>query len=109
MSKRIIKTLIPTGLAMAVALLIAGLSGCSSESTAASSEKQPILASASASSSEKSGNQLWAEQCARCHNMRDPATYSDVNWSIAMHHMRVRADLNAQDSRKILEFLKSAN
>jgi cytochrome c553 len=118
MFKRIVRIFVAPALAVAVGLAIAGMTGCSGDGTASADGKQPILASAaadsgkasaSASSSDKSGNQLWAETCARCHNMRDPSSYSDVNWSIAVHHMRVRADLNAQDSRKILEFLKSAN
>ena len=115
---------ISAGLAViALTLVIAGMTGCSSERTVSADGKQPreaalasaastanpVKASPSASSSGKSGNQLWSESCARCHNMRDPSTYSDVNWSITMHHMRLRADLTGEDSRKILEFLKSAN
>jgi cytochrome c553 len=104
-------------------LAIAGAIGCSSDQTGSSAAGQqtgdatlaagvspasPEKAAASASAG-KSGNELWAENCVRCHNMRDPSTYSDAQWSVAVHHMRLRADLGAEDSRKILEFLKSAN
>ena len=34
---------------------------------------------------------------------------SDAEWDVAMHHMRIRANLTAEEHRKILEFLKSAN
>lgn len=57
----------------------------------------------------KGGAELWSENCARCHNIRSPSTFSDTEWDVAMHHMRVRANLTADESKKILEFLKSAN
>ena len=55
------------------------------------------------------GAQLWAQNCGHCHNVRSPGSYSDVQWDVAMLHMRVRANLTAEEHRKILEFLKSAN
>ena len=57
----------------------------------------------------KGGAQLWAENCTRCHNMRRPTSYSDSEWDAAMHHMRVRANLTAEEHKKIVEYLKSAN
>ncbi len=57
----------------------------------------------------KTGAQLWAESCNRCHNYRSPSSYSDAQWSVAVHHMRVRANLTAEEEKKILTFLKSAN
>ena len=57
----------------------------------------------------KGGAQLWAESCVRCHNVRSPSTYSDAEWDVAMHHMRIRANLTADESARVLEFLKSAN
>jgi cytochrome c553 len=65
---------------------------------------------AGVSDEESKGNaQLWAENCGRCHNLRTPSSYGDVQWEVAMHHMRVRADLTAVEQKKILEFLQSAN
>jgi len=57
----------------------------------------------------KDGSQLWSENCARCHNMRSPSSYSDAEWEVVMHHMRVRAHLTPEEHKAILEFLKSAN
>jgi cytochrome c5 len=57
----------------------------------------------------KGGSQLWSENCARCHNMRPPTTYSDGEWQVVMHHMRIRAQLTAEEYKAILEFLESAN
>jgi hypothetical protein len=59
------------------------------------------------SASEKSGAQLWAENCIRCHNIRSPSNYSPAQWEVVMMHMRVRANLTPEEHKKILEFLKS--
>jgi cytochrome c5 len=64
---------------------------------------------ANSAQSGKGGSQLWAENCMRCHNVRSPSSYSDAEWEVAMHHMRIRANLTAEEHEKILEFLKSAN
>lgn len=58
---------------------------------------------------EKGGAQLWADNCARCHNNRPATTYSDAEWDVAMHHMRIRANLTPVEHQKLVEFLKSGN
>lgn len=55
------------------------------------------------------GAQLWAQNCGHCHNIRSPGSYSDAQWEIAVLHMRVRANLTADEHKKILAFLKSAH
>ncbi len=57
----------------------------------------------------KDGARAWAQNCMRCHNIRDPQERSDREWEIIVHHMRVRANLTAVEHRLILEFLKAAN
>ena len=57
----------------------------------------------------KDGARAWAQNCMRCHNLRDPQEHSDREWEIIVHHMRVRANLTADEHRLILEFLKAAN
>ncbi len=64
---------------------------------------------AAEAASAPGGAKLWSQNCVRCHNNRSPANYSDSEWSAAMRHMRVRANLTAEEERSILEFLKSAN
>jgi len=61
------------------------------------------------SGKKKGGAQLWAENCGRCHNLRPPTMYSQDQWEVAVNHMRIRAELTANEARKIAEFLKSAN
>ncbi len=57
----------------------------------------------------KSGAQLWGENCNRCHNPPDPKTYSDDQWDAATEHMRQKAILTNTEINKIRVFLKSAN
>ena len=58
---------------------------------------------------EKSGAQHWGETCNRCHIAPSPADYNDTDWETISLHMRVRANLTEDESKKIEEFLKSAN
>jgi len=81
-----------------LATLLLLMSACSF----ATSSNQPQV-------TQKSGVKLWADNCTRCHNMRLPDSYSDAQWEIAVLHMRVRANLAAEDARAITEYLKSAN
>ena len=57
----------------------------------------------------KSGAQLWAENCNRCHNAPDPKTFKDEEWDVATEHMRQKALLTNMEVKKICQFLKSAN
>ncbi len=76
-----------------------GLVVLAAASTASQAEERP----------QKGGAQLWSESCARCHNMRSPSAHSDKEWSVIAHHMRVRANLTAEEHKAILKFLKSGN
>jgi hypothetical protein len=58
---------------------------------------------------QKSGAQIWAESCIRCHNTASPATFSDVEWDVLVTHMDLRAQLTEVEAKKVLEFLQSAN
>ena len=58
---------------------------------------------------DRSGAQLWGENCSRCHNIRPPQSLTDAQWEVAGMHMRTRANLTGQETNKIVEFLKSAN
>ena len=60
-----------------------------------------------ASASAPTGQRLWTQNCARCHNSRSPSDYNNVQWDVAMLHMRIRANLTAEEHRKIQRFLQS--
>ena len=54
------------------------------------------------------GEELWSNNCMRCHNIRPPTMYSNAQWDVIVHHMRLRANITGQEQRAIVEFLKSA-
>lgn len=54
----------------------------------------------------KSGAQLWAENCQRCHNTPSPATFSPEQWETVGMHMQTRALLTDEERDKIIAFLK---
>jgi cytochrome c553 len=54
----------------------------------------------------KSGAQLWAENCQRCHNTPSPSTFSPEKWETVGLHMQSRALLTENEKDKIVEFLK---
>jgi cytochrome c5 len=61
------------------------------------------------SSRQLSGEELWSMNCQRCHNMRPPTMYSDAQWDVIVHHMRVRANITGAEQRAIADFLKSGS
>jgi len=55
------------------------------------------------------GVKEWNDNCARCHNVRDPKEMRDDQWMATVFHMRVRAGLTGQQTRDILLFLQNTN
>lgn len=55
------------------------------------------------------GAKAWADNCARCHNMRDPKSLNDAQWHISTTHMRLRAGLDGSVTRDITLFLQGSN
>ncbi len=55
------------------------------------------------------GSREWANNCNRCHNLRDPKEFRDDMWEPIVMHMRVTAGLTGQQARDILAFLQASN
>ena len=55
------------------------------------------------------GAKQWADNCGRCHNVRDPRDLRDDQWITTAFHMRIRASLTGQETRNILSFLQGSN
>ena len=55
------------------------------------------------------GAQAWARECGRCHNIRPPSELSDEEWRVSVTHMRVRANIPADEAEAIIAFLKASN
>lgn len=55
----------------------------------------------------KSGTQLWAENCQRCHNTPSPNSFSAEQWETIGMHMQSRALLTENEKNKIVAFLQN--
>lgn len=55
------------------------------------------------------GAQAWSRECGRCHNIRSPSELSDEEWEVSVTHMRVRANIPADEARAIISFLQASN
>ena len=58
---------------------------------------------------QRSGVQLWSDNCARCHNSRPPEEFSPAQWETIVHHMRLRANLTGEEAREIVKFLQASS
>jgi cytochrome c2 len=56
--------------------------------------------------SSKTGAQLWAENCQRCHNTPSPSTFSPDQWETVGLHMQSRSLITDDERNKIVAFLK---
>lgn len=94
-----------------ISLLFIVLAGLGWNALAGPTETQSDLngLAASRSQNEPSGQELWSNNCQRCHNLQSPAMFSPAQWEIIVHHMRLRANLTGADQRAIAEFLKSSS
>jgi len=63
----------------------------------------------SAKVANKTGAQLWGENCQRCHNTPQPTTFSDEQWETLVMHMQTRALLTNRERDKITVFMQSFN
>lgn len=97
----------PAGRRRAALMLIA-LGGLTTALPVAGAEETG-QASKSGAAEFARGARLWAENCNRCHNMRDPKDYRDDQWRAVVAHMRVRAGLTGSQARSILRFLQESN
>src|SRR5450432_662920 len=84
------------------------LQGCQSNQSSDASSSPKVLG-IFPPAPPRSGAQLWADNCTRCHNAPPPERFSDAQWDVIVHHMRVRANLTGEEQRKITEFLQASN
>ncbi|NOX46963.1 MAG: cytochrome c [Chlorobi bacterium] len=60
-------------------------------------------------SAQKTGAELWAQNCIRCHNIPSPDAYNNDDWETIGLHMKIRANMTSEQVDKIIEFMKTAN
>ena len=100
-------------LAAALWLVSAGVSAAD-ESTNAPADTAPPAQPASKPdkthtakpAKQFSGVELYAIHCNRCHSERYPVEFNQNQWKTLMLHMRVRANLPADQARAILKYLQ---
>ena len=56
---------------------------------------------------DKSGTQLWSENCLRCHNTPPSSAFTNMQWEVINTHMRQRAMLTETEYKKITEFMQA--
>jgi len=55
---------------------------------------------------QRSGVEVWAVVCGRCHTIQPPARYSAKDWESILGHMAVNARLTGAQKEAILAFLR---
>ena len=55
---------------------------------------------------DKAGAQLWGENCNRCHNAPSMEQYSNPQWEVIGTHMKLKANLTDEETKKIISFLQ---
>jgi len=102
MKNRVFKILIAAALVAPVSLGLLGLERpVRAQETPGVSQPDPMQFAR--------GAQTWADNCARCHNMRDPKELRDDQWRTVVSHMRVRGGLTGEEARDVLAFLQGSN
>ena len=90
-------------LALAAMCLVAN-SGCGSQKDASGA---PANQSSGGlfSHVQKTGAQIWAENCTRCHTPRPAAQYTPQQWDLITTHMRLRCNLTGEEQRAVYHFM----
>ena len=65
-----------------------------------------IVSCVSTKITDKSGTQLWSENCQRCHNTPPSSAFTNTQWEVINTHMRQRAMLTEDEYKKITEFMQ---
>lgn len=68
-----------------------------------------IQSCVSAKVTDKSGSQLWSENCQRCHNTPPSSAFTNTQWEVINTHMKQRAMLTDDEYKKILDFMQQGD
>jgi mono/diheme cytochrome c family protein len=69
-------------------------------------QKADTSASNAVTGQKLSGEDLYTIHCSRCHSQRYPKEWTPGQWKTLMMHMRVRANLPADQAREILKYMQ---
>jgi hypothetical protein len=90
---------------LAASIVAACLAGCQSAAPAPLATAEEQAAGGDTGEVGKGGAEAWSQNCARCHNLRPPNSFSSTQWDVIVHHMRVKANLTADEYRAIRDYL----
>jgi len=82
---RLLKVLIPAGLVVSATIA------------------SPVSAAA-----QRSGVEIWAQSCGRCHRPQPARRYTAERWETIMAQMRIYARLTDAEANAVLEFLQGS-
>ena len=54
-----------------------------------------------------SGAELWTMNCNRCHMARNPGEFTAAQWRTIFRHMRIRANLPADQAKEIQKYMEA--
>jgi hypothetical protein len=99
-------TLVPLALITAAAEGKAEKSPKTENRAEQKSEADSSIKKPKAAPKKLSGAELYSMHCNRCHPERYPTERTAAQWKTILLHMRVRANLPAEQSRTILKYLQ---
>src|SRR5438105_15756680 len=88
--------MIATRRIFSVLVLLLGSTSCSLFAEHKTNRKADDKSSSSVSNDSYrglSGEELWSNNCMRCHNIRPPTMYSNAQWHVIVHHMLLRSNI----------------
>ena len=110
-----LRTALSFALVSAALAPLALLTATDGKGETASKIAKPAAPKSGADSSKKTpkaapikltGAELYSMHCNRCHPERYPTERTAAQWKTIMLHMRVRANLPAEQARTILKYLQ---
>ena len=72
----------------------------------ASKKTEETTTTTTAKAEPLSGAELWAMNCNRCHMARNPGEFTAAQWRTIFRHMRIRANLPADQARTLQKYLE---
>ena len=79
----------------------------SSFTTLLSAKQNETIKNKVVADSIKTGNELYAKNCALCHKLIDPAKYTMVQWPNLVNKMQKRAKITDEQKTMILSYLRT--
>ena len=97
----VVASLLALGVGTSVAVANAG--------TTASTQETETKTSPAAKKRALDGAKVYAWNCGSCHSERWPKERSDAEWGMITTHMRVRANMTADQADAVLRYLQDNN